>query len=250
MPCRERPLVFKVLTGDLSPAKSTAMLEHFRRCGECREAFEFGAKTIRQTGVVGVVTPPPAASGDEAPVSLRLPSSPAMRRNRRTLIVFGVAIAALMMAGVGRGRGDADKNAEPVAEAVWRRALADGTPVVRAPLGTADARPRVIMALVPVGSVSARIFVIDDAGRVVLEREVKSGSEGCFVEETGIDAPGGAFRAGRLLVPFPDETALPLVPGRGYGVVVAVAGGHSSASAAFQVRPGAGPLHDAPPEAR
>ena len=73
MSCRERTHVFKVLTGDLSPSKSTAMLEHFRRCGECREAFEFAAKTITRTGAVGgfadaqshgdADTPAPAMAG-------------------------------------------------------------------------------------------------------------------------------------------------------------------------------------------
>ena len=172
-----------------------------------------------------------------------------MRRNRRTLIVFGVAIVALMVAGVGRGRAGPEV-AEPAAEVFWRHALAEATPVVQAPVGSSDARPRVIMALVPVGAAAARVTVLDDAGKVAWEREAKSGFEGCFVEETAIDAPGGAFKAGRLLFPFPDEAALALVPGRGYGVVVTVAGGHASASAAFQVRPPSGPLHGAPAEER
>jgi hypothetical protein len=245
MACRERHRVFRVLTGELAPAKSTAMLEHFRTCGECREAFESGAKTIRRTGAV----PLEAASaegedegdtGSRGPMVMPMAWAGRMKKNRRTMLVFGVAIVALMIAGVGRGRADPQAGAEPAAEVLWRHALAEGTPVVQSPLGVFDARPRVITALVPVGSSQVRVVVEDDAGRVVFEREAKPGVEGCFLEEAGIDAPGGGFRAGRLLVPFPDEASLVLVPGRACGVTVRVAGGHASSSAVFQVRPAEG----------
>jgi hypothetical protein len=52
------------------------------------------------------------------------------------------------------------------------------------------------------------------------------------------------------MIPFPDEGVIALDPGRGYGVLVAVAGGHASSSAVFQVgRPAVG-LQGAPGEAR
>jgi hypothetical protein len=206
---------------------------------------------MTRTGAVGGFTDA-ESHGDAdtpAPTGWRSWSPPSVRRNRRTLIVFGVAIVALMVAGVGRGRG-AQEGAEPAAEVFWRHALAEGTPVVQSPVGSSEARPRVIMALVPVGSAAARVTVLDDAGKATWEREAKSGFEGCFVEATWIDAPGGAFSAGRLLVPFPDEATLALAPGRGYAVVVTVAGSHASSSAPFQVRPPSGPLHGAPAEAR
>jgi hypothetical protein len=248
MPCARRHLSLKVLTGELSPAKSNEMLEHFRRCGECREAFDFAAKTMTKTSFVADVGARDDDTASGTPSDRPRPfgswPSPA-RRNRRTLIVFGAVVVAMMVAGIGRDS-SAGKTAEPSTETLWKRAVSEGTPVVQAPAGGFEARPRVITALVPLGSGSIRVMVLDDAGRAVLDREEKPGANGCFVEELPIEAPGGAFKAGRLMTPFPDEAALPLEPGRSYGVVVTIGGGHASSSAVFQVaRPPDG-LHGAP----
>jgi hypothetical protein len=162
-------------------------------------------------------------------------------------MVFAVAIAALAIAGIGRGRGEAQP-AELPPEAAWKRLIADGTPVVQSPSGAFDARPRIVTALVPLGSASFRLVVLDDSGHVVFEREEKPGSGGCFLEEASIDAPGGAFRAGRLLTSFPAEEALALAPGRAYGLVVAGGGGHASAACVFQT--GRSGLQDAEAEKR
>jgi hypothetical protein len=247
--CPNRHQALKVLTGELSASRSNELLEHFRRCGECREAFDFAARTMSRTrNAVAAPARPgagPASSGS-SPYSGSWPNP--VRRNRRTLVVFGVAAFALALAGVGRGRGDAPP-AEASPEAVCNRLLGEGTPLVQSPAGAFDARPRVISALVPPGSGSIRIAVLDDGGHVVFERDAKPGSAGCFVEEAAIDAPGGAFTAGRLMAPFPDEAELVVDAGRPYGIVVTVAGGHASPASVFQIgRPVA--LQGAPVEGR
>jgi hypothetical protein len=166
------------------------------------------------------------------------------------LIVFGVAAVAFMLAGVGKGRSDAGAPLEPTDESCWRRALSQGTPVVQTPCGTFEARPRVITALVPPASASFSVTIFDQAGRVVFQREEKPGDRGCFVEEGEIGAAGSSFRAGKLVVTFPDDGAVTLEPGRSYGVAIAIAGGHASASSVFQIMPVEGALHGAAPESR
>jgi hypothetical protein len=239
MTCRNRPHVLKVLTGQLSPGKSNEMLEHFRRCGECREAFDFAAKTMTRSAAASEAA---ARAPDAGPTGAEdLPRSPVAwpspaRRNRRTLVVLGIAIVGLMLAGVGRDR--ARPPAELAREVLWKRALAEGTPIVQSPAGGFDARPRVITALLPPGSGgSLRLTILDDSGRTVFQTEVKPGAGGCFVEEVAIDAPEGAFRAARLMAPFPEAGALALDPGRAYGAVVSIGGAHASCSSVFQLAP-------------
>lgn len=235
MACPHRPHALRVLTGQLSPTKSNQMLEHCRRCGECREAFDFAAKTMTKTVVAGGVSSAdldPDWSGPAATPRFGRSSSPA-RRNHRTMIVLGVAVLAIMLSGLGGGR--KEPSAEVASEAHWKRSLSEGTPVVVSPSGAFEARPRVITALVPLGSGSVEMAIVDDAGRPVHRQDVKPGAAGCFVEESSFDAPGGAFRAGRIVIPFPDAAFLALDAGRSYGVVVTIAGAHASASSVFQV---------------
>ena len=250
MACPNRHQALRVLTGQLSPGKSNDMLAHFRRCGECREAFDFAAKTMTKTAVAGAATLEDEGGG-RGPRETPRYSGPApyqVKRNRRTMIVFLVAAVALMLSGIGRDRKEAP--AEPATESYWKRALAEGTPVVLAPAGAFEARPRVITALVPPGSGSLRVTILDDAGRPALDFDAKPGFGGCFVEESSIDAPGGAFRACRLVIPFPEAAALPLDPGRTFGVVVSIAGGHASSSLVFQVTAATTELQGPPGEAR
>jgi hypothetical protein len=233
MACPNRPQALKVLTGQLSPEKSNRMLEHCRRCGECREAFDFAAKTMTKTAGAGVASSnidPDFAEPADTPRFGRS-WSPA-RRNRRTMIVLGVAVLAMMLSGIGGGR--KEPPAEVAAEAHWKRSLADGTPVVLSPSGAFDARPRVVTVLVPPGSGSVRMAILDDTGRPVHHQDVKPGVAGCFVEESSFDAPGGAFKAARLVIPFPESASLALDPGRSYGVVITISGAHASSSSVFQ----------------
>jgi hypothetical protein len=229
------------------------MLEHCRVCGECREAFDFAAATIAKTaggcGVPAGIEADPAGKIEEAAPRASAWTHP-VKRNRRSLILIGVVVLALGLSGVGKGRADADAPVEPAVEIVWRRLLREGTPVVQSPAGTFDARPRVVTALLPPGSGSLGVTVLDQAGKVVFQVAAKPGERGCFVEEGDIPAKGGAFRAARLLVPFPDAGVLKLDPGRPYGVVVSVAGGHASSSSVFQVSKGEGALQGAGGEER
>ena len=115
--------------------------------------------------------------------------------------------------------------------------------VVESPKGIFDAPPRVITALVPAGASGFVVTLVDDAGATVYRMEAKPGERGCFVEPAELEGPGGRLRVGRLLVPFPDAAEFPMAPERPYGVVVAIAGGHASASSVVQ-------LHAAPRETR
>lgn len=234
MACPHRHHALRVLTGQLSPAKSNQMLEHFRRCAECREAFDFAAKTMTKTAVAGVASadPYPDCPGPAETPPFGRSWSPT-RRNRRTMIVLGVAVLAIMLSGIGGGR--KEPPAEVTAEAHWKRSLAEGTPVVVSPSGAFEARPRVITVLVPPGSGSVKLAILDDAGRPVHHQEVNPGVAGCFVEEASFDAPGGAFRAARIVIPFPESASLVFDPGRSYGVFVTIAGAHASSSSVFQV---------------
>ena len=230
------------------------MLEHFRVCGECRHAFDFAAATMTRTA--GASASADAISdevGDAKPAAVRpirgsYPNP--VRRNRRILIVFGVAAFAFMISQVGKGRAAADLPAEPSVESLWRRLLSEGTPIVENPAGPFDARPRVITALVPPGAGRFGVTVLDQAGKVVFQREEQPGERGCFLEECDIPIPSGSFRAGKFVTLFPDEVSLTLEPGRSYGVSITIAGGHASASSVFQISVKDAVLHGAAVEER
>jgi hypothetical protein len=228
------------------------MMEHFRVCGECREAFDFAATTITRTGATSSQALDGPTSAPRTPGRGSLPGSwPApVKRNRRTILVFGAVVVAIVVAGLGK-RGDAPKEpTEPPEAVIWRRDLSKGTPVVQSPAGTFESRPRVITALVPPGSGSFGVIVLDDVGHVVLQRDFKPGEKGCFLEEAPIDAPGGSFTAATLLVPFPEEDALVLGSGQNFGVIVTVSGGHASRASVFQVLAPGRELHRPPGEER
>jgi hypothetical protein len=239
MACKHRRKALRVLTGDLGPDSSARMLEHCRVCGECREAFDFAAAALTKSSTA-IERPHQHAAGapdsdPSRPSPIGVARSTQVRRNRRTVIIFGVAALAFMLAGITRGRGDAAAPADPSNEAVWRKTLSAGTPVVDSPAGTFEARPRVITALVPLGAGSFTVTVLDQSSAVVFRREEKPGERGCFVEDVEIAAPAGTFRAGRFVVPFPEESAMRLEAGQSYGVSVAIAGGRASASSVFQM---------------
>jgi hypothetical protein len=247
-------MAIKVLMGELGAERSTRMMEHFRVCGECREAFDFAASTIAKASPrrPAPVAAGPAAGEAESSSDVRAVPRFAMpaRRNRRVIFVFGIAMVALAVAGLGGGRNPPPAAGEPSDESVACRLLGGGTPVVESPNGTFDSRPRVITALVPAGAAGFSVTVLDDSGRPVWRSDEKPGERGCFLEPGEIAAGGKSFRAARLLVPFPDEAALPLAGGRPYGVVVAIAGGHASPSSVLQIRAPEGPLHAASRETR
>jgi hypothetical protein len=248
MPCPHRKKTIRVLMGEVGPDTTAKVLEHCRVCGECRQAFDFGAATITRSTATARAEPAGALASSERHAGPAASSGAwrnPVRRNRRTLIVFGVAAVACLLAGVGRGKAGEPPSLEAPAEALWRRMLGEGTPVVQSPAGGFEGRPRVVTALVPPGSGRFGVSVLDQDGRSVFFREEKPGERGCFVEEVEIAAPGGSFKAGRLLLPFPEEEALALPPGRPFGVVITVGGGHASPASVFQVAGGAAGFQDA-----
>jgi hypothetical protein len=79
-------------------------------------------------------------------------------------------------------------------------------------------------------------MIVDASGKVVHEREFSGGKDGCVIEEIELASPGGTYRAGRVVLPFPDPDVLGLEPGSAGGVMLAVPGGHVSSSTVYRVR--------------
>src|SRR5262245_13351317 len=104
MACPKKSKALKVLMGELGPAATTRMLEHCRVCGECREAFDFAASTISKTGAASAGPPGRRGrSGDDGstPEDRRVVWTDSVRRrNRRTIVIFGVVFLALLFAGI------------------------------------------------------------------------------------------------------------------------------------------------------
>src|SRR5688572_23559285 len=241
MACREKGRTLKVLRGELGVRDAARSLDHVRACGECREAFRFAASTLtKHAASEAEASYEGSPAGDSGGPSRRSSTLGGLVGGRKVRSILILCVVAMIVIGVASGGFGKQAARARVAsnEEQWRVLLARGIPVCTSPDGEHEGRPRAVLALVPPATGAVRLIFVDDSGKVIHEREFSAGKDGCFIEEIEVVAEGGTFRAGRVMLPFPDQESLALEPGIAAGVMIAVPGGHVSASTVYRVRRG------------
>lgn len=247
MQCTRRKDVGRLLDGTLSPSGVRDAFSHLRACEFCRDELETGRRhrlelrkrlgadedaaepapegpRFQRMGLFGRMVMP--ASQDASATGAARPG----RRRNMTLLFLTLTVAAI--AFLTRQSGDAEDSPDTAAA----RSLAQGRAVLLSPTGLHDGRPRIASVLIGAPVASARLMVFGPDGATAATAEVSPGRDGAALLPARLETARGPVDAWRLVANFPDDVALPLVPGAAYGVCFVLPGGQIASGLPFTLK--------------
>jgi hypothetical protein len=218
--CGFEPRTAALVHGELKGRVASEALVHARGCRSCRASMIETARRSREG------TEPEYSTDLDGP----RPQAPwwlkAFDRRRTAVrrpfsgLMTGVLVAAVIAFFF-------KSDAPPPAPTVARCDL----PVVTAPVGECEARPRFFSIEAPASEKRLRVIVIEAGGRLVWCRDVGADDSGTLTAAVGTD---GRFI--RWAVPFPESAELALEPGVRFGAVASFGDARQGAAAAFRLK--------------
>ena len=222
---RDERILHHYLEGRLSASESRDFLDRMKDDPDFKERLEHIAKAAPTSAWTAGSSPRYQTYGwDDVQRARR--AKPA--RSRWSWMFLLVMIALLGFQIVMQGKGEEKPSAlDELASLTLRQGLAH----LVFPHGEHLDRPRVFEALVPKGTTNVIIRVRQD-GSTVFEREARAGEPGVDFEPLG----ERSLHAIQVMVPFPDETELPLPKKTRFEWLLLPSAGTWSAPTPFTIR--------------
>ncbi len=232
------------LAGTLDKKDTLSVLDQVKNSEECRRYLEeqtrlspsrhkphHAAGTDSQTHRCGSATPPRFA-GEVSPRMIKSVLRPGRSPNVRRLLFFGVILATIVFVFNKENNAKPTLNAQQILVAA---AIADGSPIATSPQGDCPTRPVTVAVLVPSGNQSIKLIFMAN-GMSVFEQQYKSTDFGVQMDSKTVPSDTGTLPAVEVILPFPDNKALPLEIGQRYFYFLELPNGRQSAPISIDIR--------------